>query len=839
MPTLEVEAAFRERFAAPPSDRDWSACDDPAPSSPFASFRLPYAPADPLAEDFSTDEVELALHGRSDTAPGSDGVVYSILRALPPSRLQRFFNTCRAACLVPTSWHDSTTILIPKESGDRATVSGWRPISLVSCVYKTYAALVEARLRPWADQHLLSPGQKGFAGVDGCFEHNFALRSFLEDARRRRHNLGVAFLDIRAAFDTLPHDAILGVLERSGIDTHSLRLLDSLLRGNTASIRTAGTVTAAVAMERGVRQGCPLSPLLFNIGAELLLRAASSLADTHGVGVGDSRSSVLAYADDLVLLAQDRPRLQDVLDRVEAAARWCGLSFNVRKCAALLLRRGNPHPDPVHLEDQPLPALGPDDAYRYLGVPMGWSLRSSPSELIESVIRDFRLVVDSGLLPWQKLDAWRRFLFPRLQYALRHHVVEIQLLSSPHHRQAGQRRAPGADERLRGLFREVLSLPRTSSSSYLYAAAARGGVGLPLLVEEYAITRVVDAVKALASPGLSRLARTHLTTIVAERTQSLEPSLSQLLDWLNGGPATCPSRGTWWTTVRWAVRRLRGLVDVRFELRGDRLGLSFKDPSSPDGRATLLQDATFAMVRALRSSLREYHLRQWGDLRSQGRAAATLSQHQASTSFLLGGRVGLCDWRFAHRARTNTLPLNGNRPERLGLDTRCRRCGLAAESLAHLLQHCQPLSSPRIRRHHGVVYALADSIRATGKWAVDVDQVVRGASTNQRPDLLCRHLDSGRVVLVDIKIPFDSQLAMDGAARRNEEKYSDLAREIGAEIRTFSIGALGSWTSRNDRLLSLFSVSQPARTRDLLLRHVLHWSRNTYVLAVTGIAQHY
>lgn len=830
LPVEEVQAAFRRRFAAPEAPIDWDAL----------AVEVPFVEADPLARPFSAAEVDSALYGRSDSAPGPDSVVYSTLRRLPSATLQAFFNICLAHAVLPSAWREGSTILIPKERANLEDVSGWRPITLASCVYKTYAALVESRLRAWAEGHLLSPGQKGFASQDGCFEHNFTLRAVIEEARRRRRDLGVAFLDVAAAFDTLPHDAILGVLERAGLQERSLAVVAAILRGNFVRVRTAGSATDPVTMERGVRQGCPLSPLLFNCGFEVLVRAAASLCGSHGVAVGDFRSSVLAYADDLVLLARDRHHLQELMTSVESAARGIGLAFKPSKCAALLLRRGDPLADPVLLQGQRLTSLAADDSHRYLGVPMGWSLRNSPSELIARVVDDFRSVASSGLLPWQQLDAWRRFIFPQLQYALRHHVLDVQLLSSPHGRQAGDRRGLGADERLRALFRQVLQLPRTASVDYLYTAAARGGVSLPLLVEEYAITRVVDAVRALSSPGTRALALPQLRRIVSERTFTTEPSQQQLVEWLNGGPSSCPTRGSWWTSVRWAVRRLRASTDVCFELRGDRLGLSFRDPSHSAGRATLLSDATFAMVRALRASVREHHFAQWSGLRSQGRAAETLGQHSASTSFLLQGRVALCDWRFAHRARTDTLPLNAANPTtRLAGGTSCRRCGYASESLAHALQHCVPLSAARNRRHHGVVRFLADAIANTERWSVEVDRVVPGSSSNLRPDLVCRNLVTGRTIVLDVKIPFETAIAFQEADARNREKYGDLAGEISAEVWTFSIGALGSWSSKADKVLRLFQIPNSAQLRDRLLRHVLHWSRNTYVHCVTGVPQTY
>ena len=87
---------------------------------------------------------------------------------------------------------------------------------------------------------------------------------------------------------------------------------------------------------------------------------------------------------------------------------------------------------------------------------------------------------------------------------------------------------------------------------------------------------------------------------------------------------------------------------------------------------------------------------------------------------------------------------------------------------------------------------------------------------------------------MDVKVPFETQRAVDESASRNEEKYRDLAAELRADIFTFPVGALGSWTARAERLTTrTFRLSRPAKLRDEILRHVLHWSRNCYVEFVT------
>jgi hypothetical protein len=302
--------------------------------------------------------------------------------------------------------------------------------------------------------------------------------------------------------------------------------------------------------------------------------------------------------------------------------------------------------------------------------------------------------------------------------------------------------------------------------------------------------------------------------------------------YLNGGNSTYPGRGTWWTSVRWAVRRLK-TIGVRFEARGETFGVSFTNDSRP-GRATIMANDRQLLVRALRMSLQAHHTTQWASKRVQGRAAETLGQHFATTAALLR-RAAPCDWRFIHRARLDVLPLNAARGGR-SMDKRCRRCGAEAESAAHVLQHCLPVSAPRNHRHNGVVRLLAGAVDE-GRWSVSVDRTTPGASTSQRVDLQLHDRSSGKKLFLDVKIPFERQQLVDDADRRNRHKYAQLAAEAGAEVLTFIIGAYGSWRPSNDRILKMLGILRPAELRDTIIRHVVHWSRNTYTHFVSGVPQ--
>ena len=212
-----------------------------------------------------------------NTAPGIDGLSYSNWRwvDLKGLILAGIYNICRTNSRVPSSWKHSTVTLIHR-GGEPAEMQNWRPISLQLTIYKLCAAIIARRIPSWATAtSSFSPAQKGYLAFDGCAEHNFLLRSMLTDSRRRRRNLVLTWLDIREAFPSVSHHLMLFLMERLGLLGSILLVVQDIYSQSTIAVRTGResyTPPHPIPQRNGVKQGCPLSPILFNIVLEGLLR---------------------------------------------------------------------------------------------------------------------------------------------------------------------------------------------------------------------------------------------------------------------------------------------------------------------------------------------------------------------------------------------------------------------------------------------------------------------------------------------------------------------------------------------------------------------------------------
>ena len=202
--------------------------------------------------------------------------------------------------------------MLKNAKGDRHNVSNWRPIAVCAAVYRIYAAVLARRISDWARENsIISSAQKGFMPAEGVFEHLFMLDQILEDSRVGRRNVCVTWLDIRNAFGSVRPDCILQVLEHFHAPIYMREVVADLYKSGSFTLKGGDGRSVEVETQKGVRQGCPLSGVLFNLVVEVLLRGVVGSGSADGYRMGRDRSRViqaLAYADDICLVANSSPR---------------------------------------------------------------------------------------------------------------------------------------------------------------------------------------------------------------------------------------------------------------------------------------------------------------------------------------------------------------------------------------------------------------------------------------------------------------------------------------------------------------------------------------------------
>ncbi|GIY24080.1 retrovirus-related Pol polyprotein from type-2 retrotransposable element R2DM [Caerostris darwini] len=199
-------------------------------------------------------------------------------------------------------------------------------ISIAVCEFKCDIGHLDIQGKPREHPCFAVHAQKGFTPFDGVMEHNFVLQRRMEHARASKTNICLAFLDISNAFGALQHSAIRDCLAAIGVGQIFLDLIVAAYSQCSTCILTNDVSTASIPIKCGVKQGCPLSGLIFNLCIDPVIRAIQGDAPEH---------FILAFADDLVLLADSPEQLQSNIDKVYQSLSQLALFLNPTKCKTI------------------------------------------------------------------------------------------------------------------------------------------------------------------------------------------------------------------------------------------------------------------------------------------------------------------------------------------------------------------------------------------------------------------------------------------------------------------------------------------------------------------------
>ena len=308
-------------------------------------------------EAFTTEEIATEIrHQDSSKACGADGIHTRFLKALVGSSflemLQHLYGRCLATGKTPAAWNETDIYMLAKDVEKRRDANNVRPITLICMFRKVFERLLLLRFdNPgWANLH---PAQAGFRSHYSTCMNAGVVHHLL--ASRRRST--AVFLDFRAAFDVVNHEKLATLLDQRGCPRYLQSLIASLMFHQVKSrVLVNGAASDWFHRTRGVLQGSPLSPCLFNIFIDSLLGLLN--ADFQGPPI------CLFYADDGVLLTPSTVDVQALLNKVHEWSLENAIELNVKKCGHISSRF---HPPSLFLGGEQIPLL---DSYDYLGFPV-------------------------------------------------------------------------------------------------------------------------------------------------------------------------------------------------------------------------------------------------------------------------------------------------------------------------------------------------------------------------------------------------------------------------------------------------------------------------------------
>ena len=443
----ELEAVlvdhFRSVFAVPPAD--------PAPLHPPPPAML--LRKESVQEHWwrglidSIDESEI-VEALADTkfvsAPGEDGVSTGLWKlALQGSGALRLlvsilFSHCLGASVFPHVWKTSVIVPLIKDEKKERTASNVRPISLQSCLGKLFMKVLAHRLgRILSRFPILNPAQRGFilgGSITKCIDE---LLDAWDVSRTNKSELYTLFYDIKQAYDSVERDVLMRAMRRLCMPESFVALVADSMTGLSSCVRTAFGVSHHFAVERSLRQGCPLAPVLFVILMDALhdgLELNPFTGQRAGLQLQMAGGSIewlpsSGFADDTKIHANNLSNLRTLNDWVHYFMRFNRMLLNPAKCE-LVGRSADGQPVTaaaiaaagITVAGHALVPVEHSKPIRYLGV---WcrfdgDWQDQHNKLLKMIYQFTRLVSKFRLSVSQASYVYNTFLLPKLELGLRY-----------------------------------------------------------------------------------------------------------------------------------------------------------------------------------------------------------------------------------------------------------------------------------------------------------------------------------------------------------------------------------------------------------------------------------
>jgi exonuclease III len=432
---------FTSVFAVPPPDG--IALPHPVPDMLLDKVTVQPEWFDTLMTAVSTDEL-LAITADTPliSAAGQDEVSSGLWKlALQESELLRslvalLFSSCLRTSSFPTAWKTSIIVPLVKDAQKERTMSNVRPISLQSCLGKLLNKLLAHRLSDTFARHpILHPAQRGFINggtITKCIDELLDAWDWSRTGKREQYTL---LYDIKQAYDSVQVDVIERALLRLLLPASFIALVVDSLTGLSSCVRTAYGLSRTFRVERSLRQGDPLAPLLFVILMDALhdgLERNPFTGQHHGLRMElhDGVTMVvpsLGYADDTSVLTNTLFDLRQQNDWVHYFMAFNRMRLNHSKCE--LIGRGVDG-EPVTatalaahgitIDGHPLQPVPHDQSIRYLGVHMRFDGNwvDQKNKAIQTTAMFTRAVIKFDVTLKQAVYMFNVFLMPMLELAL-------------------------------------------------------------------------------------------------------------------------------------------------------------------------------------------------------------------------------------------------------------------------------------------------------------------------------------------------------------------------------------------------------------------------------------
>ena len=293
-------------------------------------------------EPITLKEIRIGIKSlKNNTSVGYDCISNEMLKHSSSSMLHCFcklFNLIYESGYYPSQWSESFIKPLFK-SGSENDPSNYRGISISSCLSKLFSRILYNRLNTYViDNNIIVDNQIGFRKSFTPSDHVYTLKSIIDKSFRNKTHLNTCFVDLRKAFDTVWREALFYKLLKSGVHGKLYHILKAMYSEVTYSVKLQSGLTDHFLSNIGVKQGCILSPLLFNLFVNDLPHCFEK-EKCAPIAFGDMFVNSLMYADDIVLLSESKEGLQNCLSSLQTYCDLWHLKINTEKTKVIIFNK--------------------------------------------------------------------------------------------------------------------------------------------------------------------------------------------------------------------------------------------------------------------------------------------------------------------------------------------------------------------------------------------------------------------------------------------------------------------------------------------------------------------
>ena len=277
-------------------------------------------------------------------SPGLDNIPAELIKATGIYGKKAIHLLCRQIWNTfewPQEWKKQEFVVLHK-SGDKKECSNYRTIALISHISKILLYIILKRLKIKMEFEI-SEEQAGFRQGRGTADMLCALQILIEkvtecsSVEQSREGY-IVFIDYSKAFDNVSHPKLFETMENMGFSRHLIKLISSLYTNQEAVIRWNNERTETFSIDKGVRQGCILSPHLFSVYTEQIMR--DSRVEDFGISIGGRKVSNLRYADDTALCADSHEEIVTLLNNINEEGKRKNMKLNAKKTKVMHIGKG-------------------------------------------------------------------------------------------------------------------------------------------------------------------------------------------------------------------------------------------------------------------------------------------------------------------------------------------------------------------------------------------------------------------------------------------------------------------------------------------------------------------